>query len=107
MSYQTRTERSDPVRAESELSPFRRRFGGGDIVASLLGMLTALGAIVLLGALFAAGALVVAVVLDRSLLWTGLLYVAVTLAMALSSSLTLRLRSSYSSFSAAWLRSSH
>jgi len=56
MSYQTRTGRGDPVRAESELSPFRRRFGGGDIVASLLGMLTALGAIVLLGALFAAGA---------------------------------------------------
>lgn len=56
MSYQTRTERGDPVRAESELSPFRRRFGGGDIVASLLGMLTALGALVLLGALFAAGA---------------------------------------------------
>ncbi|HSK06974.1 MAG TPA: hypothetical protein VK990_05590 [Acidimicrobiia bacterium] len=56
MSYQTRTGRGDPVRAESDLSPFRRRFGGGDIVASLLGMLTALGAIVLLGALFAAGA---------------------------------------------------
>jgi len=56
MSYPTRTGRGDPVRAESELSPFRRRFGGGDIVASLLGMLTALGAIVLLGALFAAGA---------------------------------------------------
>ena len=56
MSYQTRTGRGDPVRAESELSPFRRRFGGGDIVASLLGMLTALGTIVLLGALFAAGA---------------------------------------------------
>ena len=56
MSYRTHIDRGDPVRAESELSPFRRRFGGGDIVASLLGMLTALGAIVLLGALFAAGA---------------------------------------------------
>lgn len=56
MSYQTRTERGDPMRADAELSPLRRRFGGGDIVASLLGMLTALGAIVLLAALFAAGA---------------------------------------------------
>jgi hypothetical protein len=34
----------------------RDRFGKGDLVASILGMLTALGAFVLLGALFAAGA---------------------------------------------------
>jgi hypothetical protein len=34
----------------------RDRFGKGDLVASILGMLTALGAFVFLGALFAAGA---------------------------------------------------
>jgi uncharacterized membrane protein len=56
MNHQTRTERGTPVRAESELSGIRQRFGRGDIAASLLGMLAALGAIVLLGSLFAAGA---------------------------------------------------
>lgn len=42
--------------AAGDLTGVRARFGRGDIVASLLGMLTALGAIVFLGALFAAGA---------------------------------------------------
>jgi hypothetical protein len=42
--------------AERDLSSVRERFGKADLVASILGMLTALGAFVLLGALFAAGA---------------------------------------------------
>jgi hypothetical protein len=51
MDYQTRTRDGRP-----ELSGVRARFGKGDLVASLLGMLTALGTLVLLSALFAAGA---------------------------------------------------
>jgi len=55
MDYQTRTRDTSPDR-RPELSGVRSRFGRGDIVASLLGMLTALGTMVFLGALFAAGA---------------------------------------------------
>ncbi|HSJ84746.1 MAG TPA: hypothetical protein VLA91_13095 [Acidimicrobiia bacterium] len=55
MDYQTRTRDTNPD-GRPELSRVRSRFGRGDIVASLLGMLTALGTMVLLGALFAAGA---------------------------------------------------
>jgi uncharacterized membrane protein len=55
MDYQTRTRDTSPDR-RPELSGVRSRFGRGDIVASLLGMLTALGSMVFLGALFAAGA---------------------------------------------------
>jgi uncharacterized membrane protein len=54
MDYRTRT--SDTGADAPELAGVRSRFGRGDIVASLLGMLTALGTLVLLGALFAAGA---------------------------------------------------
>lgn len=54
MDYRTRT--SDTDADAPELAAVRSRFGRGDIVASLLGMLTALGTLVLLGALFAAGA---------------------------------------------------
>jgi len=55
MDYQTRTRDTRPD-GRAELSGVRARFGKGDIVASLLGMLTALGTMVFLGALFAAGA---------------------------------------------------
>ena len=55
MDYQTRTRDTRPGN-RPELSGVRSRFGRGDIVASLLGMLAALGSMVLLGALFAAGA---------------------------------------------------
>jgi uncharacterized membrane protein len=55
MDYQTRTRDTSPG-GRPELSGIRSRFGKGDIVASLLGMLTALGTMVFLGALFAAGA---------------------------------------------------
>lgn len=41
---------------ERELSTIRERFGKADIVASILGMLAALGTLVLLGAVFSAGA---------------------------------------------------
>jgi len=55
MDYQTRTRDTRPG-SRPELSGVRSRFGRGDIVASLLGMLTALGTMMFLGALFAAGA---------------------------------------------------
>jgi hypothetical protein len=42
--------------AEADLGGIRERFGGADVVAGILGMLTALGTLVLLGALLAAGA---------------------------------------------------
>jgi uncharacterized membrane protein len=41
---------------ESDAVSARERFGGADLVASLLGMLAGLGMLVFLGALFAAGA---------------------------------------------------
>ena len=54
MSYQTRTGRGGRVATETELSGIRHRFGRGDIVASLLGMLTALGTLALVAAALAA-----------------------------------------------------
>jgi hypothetical protein len=54
MSYQTRTGRGDRVATETGLSDIRHRFGRGDIVASLLGMLTALGTLALVAAVLAA-----------------------------------------------------
>jgi hypothetical protein len=42
--------------ADSEVELARERFGGADLVASLLGMFAALGTLVFLGALFGAGA---------------------------------------------------
>lgn len=41
--------------AWTDMSEVRERFGGGDIVAAVLGMLAALGSLVFLGALIAAG----------------------------------------------------
>lgn len=48
MSYETRAERVDREVTEAEMGEVRRRYGRADIVASLLGMLTALGTLILL-----------------------------------------------------------
>ncbi len=53
--YTPHGQPTDVATREDEVSA-RERFGGADLVASILGMLTGLGALVLLGALFAAGA---------------------------------------------------
>lgn len=44
------------IRGAEDLSSVRDRFGGGDLVASFVGMLAGLGTLVFLSALFAAGA---------------------------------------------------
>ena len=44
------------IRGAEDLSSVRERFGGGDLVASFVGMLAGLGTMVFLSALFAAGA---------------------------------------------------
>jgi hypothetical protein len=49
-------DRTVVTTTESPPSTARERFGGADLVASLLGMLAGLGTLVFLGALFAAGA---------------------------------------------------
>lgn len=56
MTEQTHISRESDYRTESDqyLSGVRERFGKADIVASILGMLTALGMLVFLGALIAA-----------------------------------------------------
>jgi hypothetical protein len=60
MSEYTETVHNQPVEAASAetdaVLTARERFGGADIVASLVGMLAGLGTLVFLGALFAAGA---------------------------------------------------
>jgi hypothetical protein len=48
--------RARRIRGAEDLSSVRERFGGGDLVASLVGMLTGLGTLVFLSALIAAGA---------------------------------------------------
>lgn len=54
MTYRTRAERVDREVTRAELSEVRRRYGRADIVASLLGMLTALGTLMLLTVVLAA-----------------------------------------------------
>lgn len=44
------------VRGTTDLSSVRKRYGGGDLIASFVGMLAGLGTLVLLSALIAAGA---------------------------------------------------
>ena len=59
MSEYTETVYDQQVRtaaAESDTLTARDRFGGADLVASLLGMLAGLGTLTFLSALFAAGA---------------------------------------------------
>ena len=51
----TRT-RARRIRGAEDLSSVRERFGGGDLVASFVGMLAGLGTLVFLSALIAAGA---------------------------------------------------
>lgn len=48
--------RARRIRGAEDLSSVRDRFGGGDLVASFVGMLAGLGTLVFLSALFAAGA---------------------------------------------------
>ncbi|HWL50287.1 MAG TPA: hypothetical protein VNT92_10455, partial [Acidimicrobiia bacterium] len=50
--YSTETTRPD---IEPEASIVRERYGKADLVASILGMLAAIGTLVFLGAIFAAG----------------------------------------------------
>lgn len=53
------TERNERARvrgAETDMSRIVDRFGGADVMAGILGMLTALGVLVFLGSLLAAGA---------------------------------------------------
>lgn len=50
------TPRARRIRGAEDLSSVRERFGGGDLVASLVGMLAGLGTLVFLSALIAAGA---------------------------------------------------
>lgn len=48
--------RARRIRGAEDLSSVRERFGGGDLVASFVGMLAGLGTMVFLSALFGAGA---------------------------------------------------
>lgn len=50
------TQRGRRIRGAADLSSVRERFGGGDLVASFVGMLAGLGTLVFLSALIAAGA---------------------------------------------------
>jgi uncharacterized membrane protein len=49
-------QRARRIRGAEDLSSVRERFGGGDVVASFVGMLAGLGTLVFLSALIAAGA---------------------------------------------------
>lgn len=49
-------QRSRRIRGAEDLSSVRERFGGGDLVASFVGMLAGLGTLVFLSALIVAGA---------------------------------------------------
>ena len=49
-------QRGRRVRGTTDLSSVRERYGGGDLLASLVGMLAGLGTLVFLSALIAAGA---------------------------------------------------
>ena len=51
-----REQSAEAAGIESDAVPVREKYGGADIVASLLGMFAGLGTLVFLGALFAAGA---------------------------------------------------
>lgn len=53
---ETTEQRGRRIRGTADLSSVRERYGGGDLIASLVGMLTGLGTLVFLSALIAAGA---------------------------------------------------